>query len=602
VSIRSNCRWAIRNIYGSKEVFGYLALEERDQYQPLRADALDEHRLRRLIDVCRALLSELDLEVVLQQALEVARELTGARYVALGVLDERRERLERFLTLGVDDATREVIGELPRGEGVLGELIRNPRPLRLGDVTQHPRSYGFPPGHPPMRSFLGVPIMIRGEAYGNLYLTEKEGGEFDEADEQSVIFLADCASIAIDNARLYKTVWDRRDELERTVRVLRATTEIARALGGEVELDRVLELIVKRGRALVDASSVMILLEESDELVVAATAGEIGRASLGRRIPIASSLSSQALRSGRVERLADLSSSLRISPAELGVSASGGLVVPMTFRGTRLGVLAAFDRTVGGPEFRGEDEELMRSFAASATVAVATARSVAEERLRHSLEASEQERRRWARELHDETLQGLGALQVVLSSALRRGSPDGLAAAVRDAVDQLGVEIESLRSLITELRPAALDEIGLAPAIESLVERTATAEALVAEIELEIGSPTGEGGRLAPDLESTVYRLVQEALTNVAKHARAQRVSVRVIQAGGAVEVIVEDDGIGFDAEASHGGFGLRGMRERATLAGGSLEMTSVPGGGTTIRVRLPVDEPAQTGRRLASA
>jgi signal transduction histidine kinase len=579
-----------------------LAFEERDDDQPLRADALDEHRLRRLLEVSRALVSELDLEVVLRQALEVARELTGARYVALGVLDERRERLERFLTLGVDDATREAIGELPRGEGVLGELIRYPRPLRLGDVTQHPRSYGFPPAHPPMRSFLGVPIMIRGEAYGNLYLTEKEGGEFDEADEQSVVFLADRASIAIDNARLYKAVWDRRDELERTVRVLRATTEIARALGGEVELGRVLELIVKRGRALVDASSVMILLEENGELLVAATAGDIGGAALGRRIPIASSLSSQALRSGRVERLADLSSSLRISPGELGVSATSGLVVPLTFHGTWLGVLAAFDRTTGGPEFRSEDEDLIGSFATSAAVAVATARSVAEQRLRHSIEASEQERRRWARELHDETLQGLGALQVVLSSALRRGSPEGLAAAARDAVDQLGLEIESLRSLITELRPAALDEIGLAPAIESLVERTATAEALVAEIELKIGSPAGEGGRLPPDLESTVYRLVQEALTNVAKHARAQRISVRVVHADGALEVAVEDDGVGFDVQGSHGGFGLRGMRERASLAGGSLEMTSVPGGGTTIRARLPVPDLAQTGARLASA
>ena len=164
---------------------------------------VDEHRLQRLIDVGRVLVSELDLEVVLKRVLEVARELTGARYAALGILDERRKALERFLTLGIDDETRAVIGDLPRGRGVLGILISDPKPLRLDKVGEHPRSYGFPPGHPPMGSFLGVPILIRGEAYGNLYLTEKEGGEFSEADEQSAVILADWAAIAIDNARLY---------------------------------------------------------------------------------------------------------------------------------------------------------------------------------------------------------------------------------------------------------------------------------------------------------------------------------------------------------------------------------------------------------------
>jgi two-component system, NarL family, sensor histidine kinase DevS len=344
----------------------------------------------------------------------------------------------------------------------------------------------------------------------------------------------------------------------------------------------------------------MILLEENDELVVTATAGEIESAALGQRVPIASS-SSQALLSGRVERLADVGSSIRMAPGELQVSATSALVVPLAFRGARLGVLAAFDRIAGGPEFRSADEDLMKTFAASASIAVATARSVAEERLRHSLDASEQERRRWARELHDETLQGLGALQVVLSSALRRGSPDGLAAAVRDAVDQIGLEIESLRNLITELRPAALDDIGLVPSLESLIERTASTEKLMAEIELEIPSLATKAGHPVADLESTVYRLVQEALTNVAKHAQAERIKVTIIETDRHVEVTVEDDGIGFDVDGSHAGFGLRGMRERAALAGGSLQLTSVAGSGTTIRARLPIAE-AHASERRASA
>ena len=152
---------------------------------------LDEHRLRRLIDVGRGLVAQLDLEAVLREVVDVARELTGARYAALGILDENRRELERFIYVGIDEPTRARIGDLPRGRGVLGELIRNPAPLRLHEVGQHPRSYGFPPDHPPMHSFLGVPIVVRGQAYGNLYLTEKEGGDFDAADEEAATILAE---------------------------------------------------------------------------------------------------------------------------------------------------------------------------------------------------------------------------------------------------------------------------------------------------------------------------------------------------------------------------------------------------------------------------
>ena len=189
----------------------------------------DETRLIRLIEVGRSLLSELDLDVVLDRVLETARDLTGARYAALGILDEHRRELAQFLTRGVDEATHRAIGDLPRGRGILGLLIDDPRPLRIADVGEHPRSYGFPPGHPPMRTFLGVPVMIRGEAWGNLYLTEKAGGEFTAEDEDAVVVLADWAAIAIENARLYRSVDARRAELERAVRGFEATATIARA-------------------------------------------------------------------------------------------------------------------------------------------------------------------------------------------------------------------------------------------------------------------------------------------------------------------------------------------------------------------------------------
>ena len=222
------------------------------------------------------------METVLRHVLETAREVTGARYAALGILDERKEELERFVFVGIDEDTRRLIGPLPRGGGVLGELIRNPEPLRLPDVTQHRRSYGFPPGHPPMTTFLGVPISVRGEAWGNLYLTDKaEGAEFDERDQESAIVLAEWAAIAIGNARLYEDVARRRAELERAVRGLEATATVARAVGFETDLDRVLELVVKRGRALLDADSLLVILEEGDELRVAAAAGEIGAEAVG---------------------------------------------------------------------------------------------------------------------------------------------------------------------------------------------------------------------------------------------------------------------------------------------------------------------------------
>src|SRR5215207_10781042 len=172
---------------------------------------MEETRLRRLLDVGRSLIAELDPDVLLDRLLEVAREMTGARYAAIGVLDERRELLEQFLTKGIDEETHRAIGDLPHGRGVLGVLIREPRPLRLADVGAHPESYGFPLAHPPMHTFLGVPILVHGEAWGNLYLTEKEGGEeFTEDDERSIVVLADWAAIAIENARLYQHAEERR--------------------------------------------------------------------------------------------------------------------------------------------------------------------------------------------------------------------------------------------------------------------------------------------------------------------------------------------------------------------------------------------------------
>ena len=547
----------------------------------------EEPWIRRLLDVGRALTTELDTGVVLDRVLETAREITGARYAALGILNDERTELEQFVTSGVDEATHQAIGDLPRGRGVLGALIESPKPLRLSDVGQHPSSYGFPVGHPVMRSFLGVPVVIRGHVWGNLYLTEKAQGDFSEADEEATMILAEWAAIAIENARLYETSERRREELEKAFRGLEATRDVAVAIGGEIELQHVLELIVKRGRALVNAMSLVIMLGEGEELVVHASAGHV-RDVHGVRLPISESTSGQVLERRRPERISDVAARLRIAPREFGVAdPHTALLVPMVYRGNAVGILAAFDRGEHGDVFTDDDEQMLRTFAASAATAVALAQSVQADRLRSSLAAAEAERRRWARELHDETLQGLGGLRVLLSSALRRGDPELAQQAMREAVKHIEREIENLRAIVADLRPAALDELGLRTAIEALLDRHREQHEFRIEQTLTLPGPVAAEARLDPEIENTVYRLVQEALTNVVKHARADTVRVAATEVAGDLLIEIQDDGAGFDPDVASQGFGLAGMRERVSLIGGTLSISS-GAQGTLIKACLP--------------
>jgi signal transduction histidine kinase len=561
-------------------------------------EAPEELWIRRLLDVGRAVVSELDVAVVLDRVLQAGREATGARYAALGILNEQRTELEQFLTSGLDDETHRAIGDLPRGRGVLGTLIEHPQSLRVADVSQHPSSYGFPAGHPVMRSFLGVPLVIRGQVWGNLYLTEKQGGEFTAQDEEAAMILADWAAIAIDHAQVHGTSERRREEAEKAVRGLEATRDVVVAIGGEVALEHVLELIVKRGRVLVGARSVVIMLRDGEELVVQASAGHVQEAR-GVRLPIADSTSGQVLEHLRPERITDVAGKLRIDPSEFGVpGAQTALLVPMVYRGEAMGVLAAFDRDGNGDVFSEDDEQVLRTFAASAATAVALAQSVQADRLRSSLAAADAERRRWARELHDETLQSLGGLRIRLSSALRRNDLPQAQEAMREAVAHLEQEIDNLRALITELRPAALDELGLRSAIEGLLDRHREQSGFHLDGELALPDPADGTERLEDELETAVYRLVQEALTNVAKHAHASFVRVAISESDGQLSIEVQDDGSGFDSERASHGFGLAGMRERVTLAGGTLSIDSNEH-GTTLSAHLPTRHRIPTGNAV---
>jgi two-component system, NarL family, sensor histidine kinase DevS len=550
---------------------------------------LGEERLRRLLEACRSLVSELDPDALLRILLEAARTLTNARYAALGVLDEQREQFDQFITSGIGEDERAVIGALPNGYGVLGLLIRDPRPLRLSDVAAHPQSYGLPGGHPPTATFLGVPLSIRGEVWGNLYLTEKAGGEaFDEADEDVVELLGRWAASAIDNARLFRAAEQGRAELERTVRALETTTAIARAIGGETRLDRVLELTVERARALVEARAVMILLLRGPELEITAVAGEVDRDEIGKRIPVSESVCGGVLRSGHSERIGDARNRLRFATGD-SVGASSALLVPLVFRARPLGVLVAFDRLVAGPPFTSEDAGLLEAFAATAAIAVTTALDVAERGLRRSIEATEQERTRWARELHDETVQEQVALKMRLEMALLAADPAALRTAVEGAVARIEHGVANLRHLITELRPASLDELGAGPALRALAERTRASGGLQVELHIDLAYEQGRvTERHTAAIEATIYRLVQEALTNAVKHAGATLVRVSVTEDEREVQILVADDGSGFAVSDVAAGFGLIGMRERVALVGGVFSVESSPGHGTRIAATVP--------------
>jgi signal transduction histidine kinase len=553
---------------------------------------MDAHA-RDLLDVAGSVLGKLDLDVVFARVLESARELTGARYAALGVLDASQTQLERFITVGVGEDVRAEIGGLPRGRGVLGELISNPVPLRLAEVGRHPRSYGFPLGHPPMHSFLGVPILIDGVPFGSVYLTEKRGGgQFTDVDEESVTTLARFAALAIDHARRYAGAAARGDELARTVAAFEATTEITRAVGGTIDLEVILELVAKRGRALVSAGALLIELVDGGELVVAAGAGELPVGLIGERFALADTVAGTALRTGMTQRLDDELNRVRFDQDGLGrfgVSAAAGLVVPLAFHNHGYGVLIALGGVHDGPEFTADDQRLLEAFAASAATAVATARTAASELRRQRMAAAEDERGRWARELHDETLQSLAGLRVMLCAARRSAGRLVLEQAVGQAIEDLDEGIANLRSLVTDLRPVALDDLGLATALEVLCERVSR-HGLEVDRSIELAYEQGRApARHTAELETAIYRIIQEALTNASRHGQAKRAAIETRDTATTVELIVSDDGEGFDPRATTTGFGLLGMRERVELLAGAIQIESSPGNGTKVTASFPV-------------
>jgi two-component system, NarL family, sensor histidine kinase DevS len=541
-------------------------------------DTLTGNRLRALFEAGMALTSELSLDAVLHRLTEAAAELTEAKYAALGVIAQGSPRLERFITHGIDAATAAAIGEPPHGRGILGVLVREASPLRLADLTTDPRAVGFPPEHPDMHTFLGVPIAVRGVAYGNLYLAEKaHGHEFTDEDEELVTLLAAQAGIAIENVRLYEaaTEWSRQ---------LESLNEIGNALATETDLAALLDLVSRRLRELLDARIVLVLLPEGDRsLRVAAAAGE-GDALVGELLERQGSKSGRVLDARRSERVDSLLDDPEVDqPSMRRFGVRTGLWVPLLAHGRPIGVLAAHDKlSVEDGRFGDDDLRLAETFAARAAVAVDLSGRVARDSLRRVVTGQELERRRLARELHDETGQSLTSILLGLRSLEEFVDSEDERAAVAD-IRRLAVEtLQDVRRLAVELRPKALDDFGLEAALERLTANFGEQTGLAVDFVARLGDE-----QLPSEVATALYRIVQEGLANVAKHAHARTVSVLLTRKNGRVAVVIEDDGRGFDPDSPADGFGLQGMRERVDLLGGTLQVESRAGAGTTLAVEV---------------
>jgi signal transduction histidine kinase len=432
-----------------------------------------------------------------------------------------------------------------------------------------------------MRGFLGVPILLRGRAFGNLYLAEKESGSFTEQDEELVGTLASQAAVAIENARLYEaaTGWSKQ---------LESLNEVGNALATETELDRLLDLIARRLRELLDARLVTVLLPSgADKLRFAAVAGEGGGRIFGARITRASSKSGRVLERSRSERVDSVLDDPDVDNEAMRlIGARSGLWVPLVVRGRAIGVLAAHDKLGPDVRFSDTDLRLAETFATRGALAVDMSERIASDSLRRVVEAQELERRRLARELHDETGQALTSILLGLKALEEKLDDAGSRAAAAELRELVVATLQDVRRLAVELRPAALDDFGLVPALERL--RDAVFEQ--SQISVDVQSDLDDRQRLPPETETALYRIVQEALTNVLKHADATRVTVRLRLHERFVELVVQDDGGGFDPDVVRdGGLGLVGMRERIALLGGRMAVESSKDAGTMLRAEVPL-------------
>jgi signal transduction histidine kinase len=537
--------------------------------------AAGRDQLHGLLDAVVGIASGLDLPATLRRIVEAATVLMDARYGALGVLGTDGNTLVEFVNTGIDEPTRLRIGNLPEGRGVLGLLIADPRPLRLHDIAEHPASYGFPPNHPPMRSFLGVPIRVRDDIFGNLYLTEKRGSDFTADDEIIAQALAAAAGVAIENARLY-------EQTRRRQRWLQASGEITTEVLSGTDPHTILPRIAARTRELATADLTMIAVPDpvapDERLVVTAADGPDATAFHSLHTPIHGSIAGTVYRTGTARPVTDIAADTEPEPLFATAPTYGpALVVPLGGP-VAMGVLIAAN-LVGGAEFAAEEAAVTGAFAGQAALAIQLAEA---QQTRRQL-AVYTDRDRIARDLHDHVIQRLFAVGMALESVNRQAAP-ALQTRLHRAVDDLDHTIREIRATIFELQTAP-DEIdrGLRQRIASVVDDTTTDSDL--DPDVRVAGPVDT--LVPPDIADHALAVIREALSNTIRHAKATTVIVTVTATPDTLLVDILDNGIGIPPTGRRSG--LTNLATRAANLGGTMTTTTSDAGGTRLTWTVPL-------------
>ncbi|ANP50622.1 signal transduction histidine kinase [Streptomyces griseochromogenes] len=556
-----------------------LKLDELLEELQARIDAArgTQNRVHSLLEAVLAVGRELDLEQALHSIVDAAAALVDAEYAALGVIGPDGTRLSAFHTVGVTEEEISRIGPYPEGHGILGELIRHPEPLRLAKISEHPASYGFPPNHPTMNSFLGVPIRVRDQVFGNLYLTEKRGGaEFDEEDQSVLSTLAVAAGVAIDNARLY-------EDSRLRERWLRANAEITHGLMSGSERSEALNLIAERAREITGSAlaAVAMPMEDGGSLTVEIAVGMDAEAHQGLVLPLHGTLMGLAYSAAAPVASEDVAHDAGISPEPPRFAGLGPAVaVPIgTGEGGVRGVVL-LAREAGRPVFSEKETELVRGFAAQAAIAM----ELAERRADAEQVAVLQDRDRIARDLHDLAIQRLFATGMTLQSAGRFIEHPEASERVLRAVDDLDETIKIIRSTIFGLRAR---EGSLGSGLRARVVRVVGEAAVLLGFAPSVRMQGLVDTDVPREIADHVMAVLSEALTNIARHARADRAQVVLTADGDEVLLTVSDNGVGIPPDGRRSG--LRNMAERAGQLGGRLDVSGPDGGGTLLEWRVPL-------------
>ena len=531
-------------------------------------------RMEALLDAVLSVSTGLDLDSTLRRIVQSAMSLVDARYGALGILDSQGT-MSRFLPVGIDQDTQELIGPLPTGHGVLGVVIEDDKPLRLSDISQHPMSIGFPAHHPPMHSFLGVPVRARGEVFGRLYLTEKMGGqEFTADDEVVVMSLAGAAGIAIENARLYEEARRRQSWLE-------ATAEVSAALLGEEGTDQALQLIATRAQELTDADYTLIAVpEESNEasgtqgeLIVEICVGAGAEEILGRRIPVRGSTTGAVFADHTPRSVPKLAFDLAAGgKVEFGPA----LALPLGTSQPPSGVLLTL-RKAGARGFDDAELHLVSTFADQAALALERAETQANHRELEILT----DRDRIAKDLHDHVIQRLFAIGLAMNGTQRRVRTPEVTERLNSHIDDLDEVIRDIRSVIFDLQTEPGGARHLRTELNDIVGELTDDAPLHTSVRM-----SGPLDTIPPELARHLHAVVREGVSNAVRHAHARNLSVTV-SLDGDVTVTVADDGIGMPESVARSG--LHNLTERAAQTGGQCTIDAPATGGTKLTWCAPI-------------